>query len=256
MIRQVKQVTLLASAAIALSASLWPATDAAADQDTPQFHRGACQGAYPGWLRGVADGYNDLASRPVKDASGVLQKVPTPAVPAPGDERLGFGDGLQAGFKLGVEFGVELAKAARTADSDSLRMDKATAQLGTYIKRHCGELVATLDWETTFMNAAGTSTVASLNEAQVAMSMAAHANQAAIGAEKLVRGAQEAEAKGDRLAAIRFRAAAQASAQLATNFAGMARSHAATGREEAVQAIIDAQAAADRARKAVEGAGG
>ena len=62
--------------------------------------------------------------------------------------------------------------------------------------------------------------------------------------------------KGDQAAAIEFRASAQVSARLAANFAQMARSHAATGREEAVQAIIDAEAAADRARKAAESAGG
>jgi hypothetical protein len=267
MTRQVKQrvrvtrgtsavAPLSAFAAIALCASIWGASEALADQNTPQFHRGACQGAYPGWLRGVVDGYNGLSTSPVADSSSVLQKVPTPKVLQSGDERLGYGDGLKEGFKLGVDFGVELAKAARTPDSDSLRMDRATAQLHAYTKRHCGDLVAALDWNTTFMNAAETSTVASLNEAQVAMGLASNANQAALGAEEMARGAREAEAKGDQLAALKFRAAAQVSAQLAANLAQMARSHAVTGREEAVQAIIDAEAAADRARKAAESAGG
>lgn len=58
------------------------------------------------------------------------------------------------------------------------------------------------------------------------------------------------------MAAIKFRAAVQVSAQLAANLAGLARSHAATGRDEAVQAIMDAEAAAERGRKAAESTGG
>jgi hypothetical protein len=83
------------------------------------------------------------------------------------------------------------------------------------------------------------------------------ANREAVIAEEMARGAQEAEAKGDHPLASKFRLAAQSSAQFAANFAQMAKGgHAATGREEAVQAIIDAQAAADRAKKAADSVGG
>ena len=248
---------LSAVAAIALCTGIWGATQALADdQRTPEFHRGACKGAYPGWLRGVADGYNGLSTSPVTDPSIVLPRVPTPESLKPGDERLGWGDGMKAGYKAGVDFGVELGRAARTPQSYPPKMEQATEQLHAYVQTHCAGRVAALDWETTFMNKRGSSTVASLNEAQVAMGLASNANQAALGAEELARGAREAEAKGDQLVALKFRAAAQVSAQLAGNLAEMARSHAATGQEEAVQAIIDAQAAAERGRKAAESAGG
>lgn len=247
---------LAAVAAIAFCTAVWAGGDALADDRTPQYHSGACQGAYPGWLRGLVDGYNDLSSSPVEDASGILKRVPTPTTLGLGDERLGFGDGLQAGFRAGVDYGVELGKAARAPQSNAERMSQATAALDAYILAHCGNPLGALDWNTTFMNESRTSTIASLNEAQVAMSLAAHTNQAAIAAEKLARGAQEAEAKGDLPAAMKYRAAAQVSARLAANFAQMARSHAATGLEEAVQAIIDAEAAAERAAKALESAGG
>ena len=248
---------LSALAAIALCTGLWGVPQALADDErTPDFHRGACKGAYPGWLRGVADGYNGLATSPVPDATIVLPRVPTPESLKAGDERLGWGDGLKAGYKAGVDFGVELGRAARTAESNPPKMAQATEQEHAYVQTHCAGGVAALDWETTFMDQKRTSTVASLNEAQVAMGLASNANQAALGAEEMARGAREAEAKGDQMAAIKFRAAAQVSAQLAGNLAGMARSHAATGRDEAVQAIMDAEVAAERGRKAAESAGG
>lgn len=247
---------LSAFAAIALCTSIWGASEALADQRSSEFHRGACEGAYPGWLRGLVDGYNELSTSPVTDPSIVLPRVPTPKSLKPGDERLGWGDGLKTGFKAGVDFGAELGRSARTPNSDPPKMAQATAQFDAYLQIHCGDLVAALDWETTFMNQAGTSTVASLNEAQVAMGLAQQANQAALAAEEMARGAQQAEAKGDHPAALQFRRAAQVSAEVAANLAQMARGHAAAGREEAVQAIIDAQAAAGRAKKAAEGAGG
>ena len=247
---------LSAFAAIALGASMWGAVDALADQDSSDFHRGACEGAYPGWLRGLVDGYNELATSPVTDASSVLPRIPTPKSLKPGDERLGWGDGLKTGYTAGVNFGAELGRSARTPNSDPPKMAQAMAQFDAYLKIHCGDLVAALDWETTFMNQRESSTVASLNEAQVAMGNAQQANQAALAAEEMARGAREAEAKGDHPAASQFRRAAQVSAEVAANLAQMARSHAAAGREEAVQAIIDADAAAERARKAAESAGG
>jgi hypothetical protein len=251
---------LSAFAAIALCTGLFAALPAAGDplaeKRIAKVHRGACLGAYPGWLRGVVDGYNGLAANPVQDPSIVLPIVPVPKAVEPGPESLGFGNGLKAGYSAGVPFGVELARAARTPESDSAAMDRATAAFDAYVKAHCGDLVAALDWETTFMNQRESATVASLNAAKDAMVSAMQANLAAIGAEKLARGAREAEARGDPAAASAFWNAARFSAQTAADFAEVARSHAATGLEEAVQAIIDAKAAADRARKAVEGTGG
>ena len=139
---------------------------------------------------------------PVTDPSIVLPRVPTPESLKPGDERLGWGDGLKAGYKAGVDFGVELGRAARTPQSYPPKMEQATEQLHAYVQTHCAGRVAALDWETTFMNKRGSSTVASLNEAQVAMGLASNANQAALGAEELARGAREAEAKGDQLVAL------------------------------------------------------
>ncbi|RCW23221.1 hypothetical protein DFR48_10790 [Ciceribacter lividus] len=241
---------------VILCANILGAAAAFADRDSPQFHRGACEGSYPGWLRGVVDGYHDLSLSSVKDPSSVLQMVPTPEELTSADERLGYGEGLKEGFKLGVSYGVELGRAARTAESDAETMGQMTARFQAFVQEHCGDLIAALDWKKTFMNTAETSTVATLNEAQLAMHLAATANQLAISAEEMARGAQEAEAKGDLPAALKFRATAQSSAQMSASFAQMARSHAAAGREEAVQAIIDAEAAAERAKKAVDGAGG
>lgn len=231
-------------------------TVAHADRDTPQFHRGACKGAYPGWLRGVADAYNGLATLPIENGTLILTRVPTPESLAMGDERLGWGDGLMEGFKLGVAYGVELAKAARAPESNADKMKNATDAFGAYLQMHCGKHPAALDWNTTVMDNKGNATVTSLNEAQLAMHLASSANQLAISAEKLALGAQDAEAKGDHPAAMTFRASAKGSAHLAASFADMAQSHAAGGREEAVQAIIDAKAAAERAKKAADNAGG
>jgi hypothetical protein len=245
------------SATVALCVGLWGATAALADpQDTAEFRKGACAGAYPGWLRGKVDGYNEMIRGPVTDPSSILPRAPTPKSLTTANERLGYGDGLKAGFKAGVDYGVELGRAARTPDSNTRKMDQALAEFDAYLRSHCGDSPAGLDWNTTFMNDRGSATVASLNEAQVAMHLAAGANQAAIVAEKSARGAQEAEAKGDQPVALKFRLTAQLSAQTAASLAEMARSHAATGLEEAIQAINDAQAAADRARKSADSAGG
>jgi hypothetical protein len=249
------------AAVIGLCANIWGATVALADpNDPPRFHRGACEGAYPGWLRGVADGYNDLYHATLDNprAAQQMDAIPNPrAITSASEaERLGYRAGLKAGYAAGVSYGTELGRAARTPDSNTKTMDQATEQLGAYVKRHCGHLIAALDWDTIPMNAEGKTTATSLNEAQMVMHLAAAANQIAIGAEKMARDAQEAEAKGDKPAAIKSRAAAQADAQLAANFAQMAQSHAAAGREEAVQGIMDAQDAADRAKKAADSAGG
>lgn len=241
---------------VALFASPWGATGAWADRDSPEFHSGACKGAYPGWLRGVVDGYNDLSKSPVENASNVLLRVPTPEALLPGDERFGFGDGLQEGFKLGVDYGVRLGKGARTRESDSEGLGRLTAQFQAYVEAHCGVSSGALDWDTTFMNDRGTSTVTSLNEAQVAMHYAVSANQMAISAESMVDYAREAEARGDQSAVQAFREAAELHARTSADFARLAEGQAAKGLEEAVQAIMDAQSAAERAKKAAESIGG
>lgn len=243
-------------AVVVLCASLCGAGIARADRDSPDFHRGACQGAYPGWLRGVVDGYNGLASSPVTDATSILVKVPNPEALSSADEKLGYGDGLMVGFKLGVDYGVELGRAARTPKSNTQTMNRSAEALLAYISFHCGDLIAALDWAKTPMNQAGASTIASFNEAQIIMSLAASANQIAISTEDLARCAREAEAKGDQAAALKCRAGAKSSAQIAAGFADMARSHAAAGLEEATQAVMDAQSAADRAKKSADDTGG
>ncbi|MBS0246796.1 MAG: hypothetical protein JSR61_09255 [Proteobacteria bacterium] len=217
--------------------------------------RGACQGAYPGWLRGVVAGYTGSAASPVTDASFILDSVPTPDVLQTPDERLGWGDGLQEGFKAGVAYGVELGKAARTPNSNTEVMNRATEQLHAFITNQCGGLIAPLDWDTTMMNNNRTLTITSLNETQLAMTLAATVNQIAVTTENLARCAREAEAKGDQAAAMRCRAEAKSSAQLAANLNEMVKSHAAQ-REEAVQAVNDAQASAEKARKAADDTGG
>lgn len=241
---------------IALGAFAWSAGAALADRDSPAFHRGACQGAYPGWLRGVVDGYNGSATSPVENKTLILLSIPTPEVLRPGDERLGWGDGLEVGHKLGVAYGVELGKAARTPKSSTETMDQSATALGNYIQFHCGALIAPLDWDTTVMDDRGTTTIASLNEAQLTMSLAASANQIAISTEDLARCAREAEAKGDWPAAFKCRAEAKASARIVVSFADMARSHEAAGRAEAAVAVRDAQDAAEKARKAADDTGG
>jgi len=244
------------SVILALALSPCGAIDAFADDDIAMRLSGACKGSYPGWLRGVVDGYNELTNSPVENPTLVLKRIPTPEQLSVGAERLGFGDGLQAGFKLGVAYGVELRKSARTRDDVSQQMAELTAQFQAYVQEHCTGPGVSLNWETTFMSHRGTSTVTSLNEVQLAMHLAATTNQLAIQAENMAQEAKEAEARGDHSVIQAFRAAAQSSAQTAANFAQMAKSHAATGREEAVQAIIDAQAAADRAKKAADSIGG
>jgi len=238
-----------------LCANLVEASVAFADRDSPQFHSGACKGAYAGWLRGVVDGYHDLSGSPVENPSSVLLRIPTPAVLSPGDERLGFGDGLQEGFKLGVDYGVELGRGARTTDVDSEKMAQLTAQFQAYVRTHCITPATALDWDQTFMNDRGTSTVTSLNEAQVAMHAAVSANQMAVAAEESARYAHEAEARGDRSAVQAFRESARFHARTSADFAQLARNQAAAGREEAVQPIMDAEAAAERAKKAADSIG-
>src|SRR3569623_490186 len=142
--------------------------------------RGACQGAYPGWLRGVVAGYTGWVAGPVQDASFILKFVPTPEVLETPDEKLGWGDGLQEGFKAGAAYGAELGKAARTPNSSTEIMNRATEQLHAFITNQCGGLSAPLDWDTTMMNTNRTLTITSLNESQLAMHLAATVNQIAI----------------------------------------------------------------------------
>lgn len=242
--------------AISLGAMAIDAAPVVADEDSPQFNRGACEGAYPGWLRGMVDSYHDLSADPEENPTRVRLRVPTPEALTSADERLGFGDGLEAGFKLGAAYGVELGKAARTPNDVSQEMANLTAQFQAYIQSHCGDLVAALDWNATYMNEDRSATVASLNEAQLAMHLAATANQMAIQAENMARDAKEAQAKGDQPVFMALRAAARTSALTAAGFAQMAKGHAATGREEAVQPILDAQSAAERAKKAADSVDG
>ena len=247
--------TISLAVVVVLCANLLGTSVALSDRDSPQFHRGACEGSYPGWLRGVVDGYHDLSLGAANDPSIVLRVVPTPEELTSADERLGYGEGLKEGFRLGVSYGVELGTAARTSEANLEIMQQYGTQLTAFAKVHCGELAAALNWDTTFMNTARTSTLAGLHEAFLAMSLAATANQQAVETEKLVREGQEAEAKGERETAAKYRETAEFTAQMAADLAQLARSHAAAGREEAVQAIIDAEAAAERAKKALDGAG-
>ena len=250
-----RQWALALPMAIGLCLGPISAPSAFADRDTPQFHSGACTGAYPGWLRGVSDGYNNLTASPVENPTSVLIRVPTPDILPKGDARLGFGDGLQEGFKLGVAYGAELAKASRTRQSPQDQLVALSGALKTYMDVHCVTPATALDWETTFLNDRGTATIASLNEALVAMHLAVSANQLANAAEDAARSAQEAQARGDQPAVQAFLDAAKLHARTAADFADLAKSHAAAGREEATQAIMDAQSSAERARKAVDDIG-
>ena len=181
--------------------------------------------------------------------------APVPESITSADEQLGYKEGLQGTFAFGVAYGVELGKAARTDDSSTAIMNQATEDLGAYVSNHYGYLTPYLDWDNTFLNASRTATATRLNAAQMAMHHAAAANQLAVGAEASARDARQAEAKGDHPAALSHRLTARSGAQIASGFAEMARSNAATGREEAVQAIIDAEAAAERAKEAADSAG-
>ena len=218
--------------------------------------RGACQGASPGWLRGVVDGYNGAATSPVENKTLIKLSIPTPEVLKPGDERLGWGDGLEEGHRLGVDYGVELGKAARTPESNTATMDVVSSLFGFFFVFFCVGLFVLLVWVATVMDDRGTTTITSLNEALLTMSLAASANQIAIGTENLARCAREAEAKGDQAAALKCRAEAKASAQIAAGLADMARSHEAAGRAEAAVAVRDAKDAAEKARKAADDTGG
>ncbi|WP_416796502.1 hypothetical protein [Ciceribacter azotifigens] len=242
-------------AIVLLCASIVGTAVALADRDSPQFHRGACEGSYPGWLRGVVDGYHDLSLNAVNDPSIVLRVVPTPEELTSADERLGYGEGLQEGFRLGVSYGAEMGKAARASEPDLETMQQYATKFSAFAKLHCGDLIPALNWDTTFMNTARTATLAGLHEALLAMVQAVGTNQQAAATEKLIRQGQEAEARGEHETAARYRETAQYTAQMAAELAQLARSHAAAGREEAVQAIIDAEAAAERAKKALDGAG-
>jgi hypothetical protein len=66
----------------------------------------------------MGDGYHDLSAGPEENPTTIRQRVPTPEGLTSADERLGYGDGLEAGFKLGVAYGVELGKAARMTDTN------------------------------------------------------------------------------------------------------------------------------------------
>ena len=217
--------------------------------------RGACQGAYPGWLRGVVSGYTGSVGSPVTDASIVIQLVPTPEALQTPAERLGWGDGLQVGFSAGVDYGVELGRAARTSEFNGATMNHAIERLHAFTAAQCGDLIPPLDWDTTMMNQNQTLTLTSLKESYFAMERAANANEFAVGAENAARCAREAEAKGNQAEALKCRAEAKELAERTVNFAELTKSHAAQ-REEAVQAVNDAEAAVERARKAADDTGG
>lgn len=236
---------------IALGFTPFTADDAFADENSPERRIGACTGAYPGWLRGVVDGYYDVRRSPVEDASLILPLIPSPEWLSKGDQRLGFGDGLQEGFKLGVAYGVELANAARTPNPPTDKLAELTAQFQSYVQAHCTEPATGHDWSE-ITSAQGTWTLTSLNEAQIAMHFASSANQMAIAAENAARYAQDAKARGDWSALRAFQDAARLHSQTAEEFARLAEGQLAKGREEAIQPIIDAQKAAERARKAAD----
>ncbi|UIJ72684.1 hypothetical protein [Aurantimonas sp. HBX-1] len=242
---------------LAFCAAIAGASVAIADQhDTQRFNRGACAAAYPGWVRGLVDAYNEAA---IQDPEFVLTKVPVPAsYKATPAEELGYRVGLMAGHVLGLQYGEELGRGARTpdAEADFEKMADSTRKLEQHVKQYCGDLAAGLDWETTQMDEAGTATVASLHEAQLAMHLALTTNQEAAGAERAARGVREAEAKGEHAEADAWREVARTTAGWSEDFAKMTKGRAAAGRDEALRALSDATAAADRARKAVEDAGG
>lgn len=239
--------------AISVGAMTAHAAPVAADEDSPQFNRGACEGAYPGWLRGMVDGYHDLAGSSVEDPRIVIEMVPMPEWITSEDEDLGYQVGLMAGYTLGIAYGVELGKGAREVEYHSEKMVQTTEAFHNHVQKYCGDLTAAaVDWKTTFMNHANTSTVASLNEAQIAMHFAVSANQMAIGTENMVGYAREAQARGDLSALQAFRDAARLHARTAADFARLAEGQATGGREEAVQPIMDAQSAAERAKKAAD----
>lgn len=238
--------------AVSIGAMIVHAAPLVADEGSPQFNRGACEGTYPGWLRGMVDGYHDLAGNSVDDPRIVIEKVPMPEWITSEDEDLGYQVGLMAGYTLGIAYGVELGKGAREAEYHSEKMVQLTEAFQNHVQEYCGDLTAAVDWNATFMNHAKTSTVTSLNEAQIAMHFAVSANQMAISAENMVSYAREAQAKGDLSAVQAFRDAALLHARTAADFARLAEGQAAGGREEAVQPIMDAQSAAERAKKAAD----
>ncbi|MCW5693329.1 MAG: hypothetical protein KIT48_13300 [Pseudolabrys sp.] len=246
---------------LALGMFAGSASDALADKTEAELKaelrraRGACQGAYPGWLRGIVDAYTGLVAGPVLDVSFVLKKVPTPEALKTPDERLGWGDGLQAGYKAGLDYGMELGKAARTPTFKIEAMNEASERLNAYTTAQCGAMIPELDWDTTMMNTNRTLTLTSLTLAYFAMERAANANEFAVGAENAARCAREAEAKGDQTGAQNCRAEARKLAESTVDFAEMAKGFAGQ-REEAVQAVVDAEAAVEKARKAADDAGG
>lgn len=217
--------------------------------------RGACQGAYPGYIRGIVDAYTGLVAGPILDVSFVLKNVPTPEALKTPDERLGWGDGLQEGYKAGLDYGMELGKAARSPTFKIEAMNEATERLHAYTMAQCGDMIPELDWDTTMMNPNRTLTLTSLTLAYFAMERAANANEFAVGAENAARCAREAEAKGDQAGAQNCRAEARKLAESTVDFAEMAKGFAGQ-REEAVQAVADAEAAVEKAKKAADDAGG
>jgi len=223
--------------------------------DAGRFNRGACAAAYPGWVRGLADGYNEAR---ITDPQIVLVKIPLPATMKTDAEEVGYRVGLMAGFVLGLQYGEELGRGARTpdAEADFNKMADATRQLDNHAKKFCGDQEAGLDWETTLMDEAGTATVASLHEAQLAMHFALTTNQEAAGTVRAARAALQADAKGDHAEADAWRATMKETLRWAEDFAQMTRGRAAAGRDEALRALSDADFAAGRARKAAEEAGG
>lgn len=226
---------------------------AIADVDTPQKKKGVCEAVVPGWLRGVADGYNGFPDRTVQGGLGV---IPVPAELASEDSIAGYRYGLTGGYAYGLDFGKRLADQARAAEpAGDDEMSRDQLELKNLLDRYC-EVPQSLEWSAIPLNPDGSTTAASLHDAQLAMAWAVQANIAAAGAEKAARAVREAEAKGDQASAAILRASAQSIAGYAATSAQTAGTYAATGREEATQAIIDAQAAAARAKKAAESVAG
>lgn len=252
------RATLLGCAALlALGAGFTGASPALADPEAEagRFNRGACAGSYPGWLRGVVDGYNESRTT---DPQIVQAKTPIPATILTDAEKLGFKVGLMGGFVLGLQYGEELGRGARSpeAEADANRMGASTGQFQAQMTEYCAGLAVGLDWETALMDEAGTATVASLQEAQVAMHFAHTTNQHAACAQSAARSALTAEAKGEHAEAAAWRELVTRCAQWAADFAQMARGRAPAGRDEALRALSDVEAAMERAREAVASAGG
>ena len=230
-------------AAIALSPGM---ALAKVDRKSRAYHRAACAASYPGWLRGIVDGYNGLSN---------AMYIPIPDALTTDKESAGFTEGLINTFELGTAFGKALSEYARTPQRNTTAMNRKSEQFGAYRKTHCRGPDLALDWDTLVMSRNETSTATSVREAYFAMQSAANTNQAALSAEEAARDAREAKAKGDHESAALSRESARFSARMAADFLEAAQNHAAASRADALLALMDAQAAAEKAKKAADSAG-